>query len=292
MDIHLIDGTFELFRSYFGAPKTAAPDGLEVGATKGFLRTMTRLEDSGATHIAVAFDHVIESFRNDLFAGYKTGEGIEPDLWNQSELLEEAAAALGYVVWPMVEFEADDAIAAAAWKYAEDPDVQRVLMCSPDKDMAQVVRGERIVMFDRIRDTVIDEAAVLAKWGIAPASIPDWLALVGDKADGIPGVPRWGAKSASTVLARWGRADAIPQDPADWDVKVRGAKTLALNLNAEREAVDLYRLLATLRADVPIAESAQDLRVTGPDWDRLHALCTRIGDERFFDRRRRAQGHD
>jgi 5'-3' exonuclease len=192
----------------------------------------------------------------------------------------------------MVEFEADDVIAAAAWKYAEDPDVGRILMCSPDKDMAQAVHGERIVMFDRIRNLIIDEVGVQKKWGIAPASIPDWLALVGDKADGIPGIARWGAKSASTVLARWGRADAIPEDPADWDVTVRGAKTLATNLNAERDAVVLYRTLATLRADVPIAESAHDLQVTGPDWDRLHALCTRIGDERFFDRRRRAQGHD
>ena len=284
MQVHLVDGTFELFRSFFGSRKAQAPDGLEVGATRGFLRSMNRMTKGGATHVAVAFDHVIESFRNELFAGYKTGAGIDPLLWNQSELLEEASAALGFVVWPMVEFEADDAIAAAAVRYAEDARVERVLMCTPDKDMAQVVDGERIVMWDRIRDRITDEAGVQEKWGIAPASIPDWLALVGDAADGIPGIPRWGAKSSSTVLARYGSVEVIPADVSDWDVTVRGAKTLSANLEAQRDDAMLYKRLATLRTDVPLTESVDALEVTGPDWDRLQALCERIGDTRLFER--------
>lgn len=284
MKLHLIDGTFELFRAYFGPPKARGADGGEVGATKGFLRSMQQLVDGGATHVGVAFDHVIESFRNDLFAGYKTGAGIEPDLWRQHELVEEAAAALGLTVWPMVEFEADDAMAAAAAQYGDDPRVEQIILCSPDKDLAQAVRGERVVMYDRIRRKTTDEAGVREKWGIEPASIPDWLALVGDKADGIPGIPRWGAKSASTVLAEYGSIEQIPSQAEAWTVKVRGAATLSANLEAQREDAALYRVLATLRTDVPLGTTVDDLEVRGPDWERLEALCEQLDDRRFYDR--------
>lgn len=283
--VHLVDGTFELFRAWFGAPR-ASVDGREVGATRGLLRTLLSLLTAPtgpqATHVAVAFDRVIESFRNDLFPGYKTGDGVEPDLMAQFPLAEQAARALGVVVWPMVRYEADDALATGAHRYAEDAD--QVVVCSPDKDLAQCVRGDRVVLEDRMRGTILDEAGVSAKFGVSPRSIPDWLALVGDTADGIPGIPRWGAKSAATVLARYGHIDAIPDDAARWDVTVRGAASLAAELAARRGEAELYRTLATLRTDVPLPQSLPDLEWRGADRERLVDLCASIGFERFVDR--------
>lgn len=285
MHVHLVDGTYELFRAYYGAPGRKGPDGMEVGATRAFMRSMlTLLEAPEVTHVAVAFDHVVESFRNELFDGYKTGEGIEPELKAQFPLVEEGARALGLVVWPMVEFEADDAIASAARKFARSKRVERVWMCSPDKDLAQVVEGERIVGWDRMRDKVLDEAGVHEKFGVGPESIADYLGLVGDSADGIPGIPRWGTKSTSTVLARWGAIDDIPEDPEAWEVKVRGAKTLADNLNAAREDACLFRKLATLRTDVPIAEKLPQLEWKGAPRDLLEPLLERLGDTRMAAR--------
>ena len=233
------------------------------------------------THAACAFDTVIESFRNDLFAGYKSGEGLEPELHGQFALAERAIAALGVVVWPMVEFEADDALAAGAARYVDAPGVERVVLCTPDKDLAQAVRGRRVVTFDRRKGVVLDAEGVVERFGVAPASIPDWLALVGDAADGIPGVPRWGAKSAATVLARYRHIEAIPADPGEWDVKVRGASALAANLAEHRDAAELYRRLATLRTDAPVTERVEDLRWRGPDREALAAVCAELGFERF-----------
>lgn len=285
MKVHLIDGTFELFRAHYGAPSARSPDGREVGATRGLLRSLAALlREPDCTHVAVAFDRVIESFRNELFTGYKTGDGIDPDLLAQFPLAERAAAALGVVVWPMVEFEADDALATAAARWADAPDVDTVLICSPDKDLAQCVRGDRVVTFDRIRRRLVDEAAVVAKFGVGPASIPDWLALVGDKADGIPGIPRWGAKSAAAVLARYRHIDAIPDDPAAWDVQVRGAGALAASLRAHRDEAALYRTLATLRTDVPLSESLADLRWRGAHRDAIAAICAELGETALLDR--------
>lgn len=282
--LHLVDGTFELFRCWFGAPKAQNADGLEVGAVRGVLGTLlSLLRQPDVTHVAVAFDQVIESFRNDLFPGYKTGEGIEPELLAQFPLAEEAARALGLVVWPMVEFEADDAIATAAYRWRDAFDV--VELCSPDKDLAQCVVEQRVVLRDRIRNTVLDEEGVRGKFGVSPASIPDYLALVGDTADGIPGLKGWGAKSAATLLARYGTLDEIPPDPAAWDVTVRGATRLSATLEAQREDARLYRLLATLRTDVPLPQQDPDeLAWQGPDRPALEALCDRLDYRRFLDR--------
>jgi 5'-3' exonuclease len=233
--------------------------------------------------LACAYDHVIESFRNDLFAGYKTGEGIDPALYSQFPLAEELTRALGIVTWPMVEFEADDAIAAFAARAAALPEVTQVVICSPDKDMAQCVQGSRIVMFDRMRSKVTDEAGVHEKFGVAPASIPDWLALVGDTADGIPGIQRWGAKSAGAVLAEYQHIEHIPDDPSSWRVKVRGAHALASSLAGARPAAELYRTLARLRLDVPLSESLDDLRWRGPDVKLLSEFSERIGDRRLLE---------
>lgn len=283
MRIHLVDGTFELFRAYFGPPSAQTPAGLEVGATRGVMRTLLSLvEEPDCTHVAVAFDHVIESFRNDLFAGYKTGAGLPQELVAQFTLVERACAAMGFVVWPMVEFEADDAIATAAARFADE--VDQVVVCSPDKDLAQCVRTDRVVLFDRMRKKGLDEAGVVAKFGVSPRSIPDWLALVGDSADGIPGIPRWGAKSAAAVLARYGHLEQIPADAASWDVAVRGAASLATELRAHTSEALLYRTLATLRTDVPLAESADDLRWRGPDREALSEICHTLDFERFVDR--------
>lgn len=285
MRLHLVDGTFELFRAHFGAPGALAPDGREVGATRGLLRSLyALLREDGVTHVAVAFDHVIESFRNTLYAGYKTGEGLPPELLAQFPLAEAAARALGVVTWPMVEFEADDALATAAARWHDAPGVEQVVVCSPDKDLAQCVVGTRVVTYDRIRRTTLDEEGVRAKFGVSPASIPDLLALVGDDADGIPGVPRWGSKSAAAVLARYGTLDQVPDDPAAWDIPVRGAAALATQLRDHRELALLYRTLATLRRDVPLTEMRDDLRWRGADREALTALCTTIGDMGFVDR--------
>jgi 5'-3' exonuclease len=285
MQIHLIDGTYELFRAFYGAPSAQGPDGREVGGTRGLLRSLlAMLQAPEVTHVGIAFDHVIESFRNDLFDGYKTGEGIDPDLWNQFPLAEELSYALGIAVWPMVEFEADDAIASAAAKWRDNEKVERVLLCSPDKDFAQCVRGTDVVLFDRMREKLIDEKGVWEKWGIKPASMPDYLALVGDTADGIPGIPRWGAKSTSTVLAEYEHLENIPDDEAEWSVKVRGAKSLAANLREQRKDAELYKLLATLRTDAPIPESLVQMRWRGADRPRLEKLCEEIGDTRAISR--------
>ena len=236
------------------------------------------------THVGVAFDHVIESFRNELFGSYKTGAGVDPDLWNQAPLAERAALALGLVVWPMVDFEADDAMATAAARYGALDEVEQVVLATPDKDLSQCVRGDRIVLWDRRRQRVIDEAGVIEKWGVPPSSIPDYLALVGDDADGIPGLRGWGARSAATVLARYGHLEEIPDDPVAWEVKVRGAERLAGSLRGEREEAMLYRTLATLREDVPLAEGLDDLRWRGADRGALTALCEEIGSPRLLDR--------
>ncbi len=285
MKVHLVDGTFELFRAYYGAPSAQTSGGREVAATRTFLRAMwTLLHEPGVTHAAVSFDHVIESFRNDLFAGYKTSDGIDPELWAQFPLAERAAAALGMVSWPMVEFEADDALATAAARFAGDPAVDEVDILSPDKDLAQCVVGQRVVCIDRIRRSRLDEPRVVEKFGVGPGSIPDWLALVGDAADGIPGLPRWGGKSASAVLARYPHLEAIPDDAATWDVPVRGAAALAASLREHRADATLYRTLATLRRDAPLAESLADLTWSGVRAEELAALCGEIEDAPFLER--------
>jgi len=283
--IHVVDGTYELFRAYFGAPKATGPNGNEVGATRGILRSLySLLREDQVTHAACAFDHVIESFRNQLYAGYKTSAGVPEDLLAQFELAERATHALGVVVWSMVEFEADDALATAAARWGDAPGVDRVVICTPDKDVAQCVRGSQVVAFDRLRRRLLDEPGVVAKFGVAPASIADWLALVGDSADGYPGVPRWGAKSAAAVLVMYGRIDAIPDDARWWRVPVRGAAALAESLRAHRTEAALYRRLATLRTDVPLGETIDDLRWRGARRDELTALCREIGDEAFLER--------
>lgn len=285
MDVHLIDGTYELFRAWFGAPPATSPDGREVGATRGFLRSMVAmLRDPQVTHVGCAFDQTVESFRNRLFEGYKTGEGLEPALFAQFPLVERASQALGMVTWPMVEFEADDALATAAARFSTRSEVDRVVIGSPDKDLCQCVRGRSVVTWDRRRDLVLDEDGVRDKFGVSPTSIPDYLALVGDSADGIPGIPRWGAKSAATLLARYERVESIPSDPGDWDVKVRGAASLARELEARRDDAALYRTLATLRTDAPLDESLSDLRWDGPDRSSLTALCEEIGETALLDR--------
>jgi 5'-3' exonuclease len=280
-----VDGTYELFRAYFGAPKATTRDGREIGATRGILRSLfALLREPGVTHMACAFDHVIESFRNDLYPGYKTSEGVPEDLLAQFSLAERATDALGVVVWPMVEFEADDAIAAAADRWRDAPELEQIVLCTPDKDMAQCVRGTRIVCLDRLRRRTLDDAGVIEKFGVPPASIPDWLALVGDSADGYPGVPRWGSKSAATILAFYGHLDSIPDRESEWRVPVRGAAALAASLREHRDEAYLYRRLATLRVDVPLTEQIDDLRWRGARRDQLTTLCQEIEDEGFLER--------
>ena len=281
MNIHLVDGTYELFRNHFGAPPKKAPDGREVGATLGLLRSLLMLLTSpGVTHVAVAFDHVIESFRNDLFAGYKTGEGVDSKLLAQFPLAEEAVYALGVVVWPMIEFEADDALATAAARFKKNKTVEQILICSPDKDLAQLVSGDRVVCWDRRRDIVIDEEGVVEKFGVRPHSIPDWLALVGDSADGYPGIPGWGAKSASVVLSHYEHMESIPDDPVKWklsSISPGRAASLAESLSQRREEALLYKKLATVREDVPLKEKLSDLKWQGAR-RRLNELCAELGD--------------
>jgi 5'-3' exonuclease len=264
MRVHLIDGTYELFRQFYGSPSATNADGQDVAAVRGVMYSIRSLVQEGATHIGVATDHVIESFRNDLWPGYKNGEGIDPVLWAQFPLLEEALQAWGLVVWPMVDVEADDALASAAAKAAADPQVEQVIICSPDKDLAQCVQGTRVVQRDRLRKTTRDEAGVIEKFGVPPASIPDYLALVGDSADGFPGLPGWGAKSAATVLARFGRIDEIPDDHLAWGLALPRAASLATTLTRERELALHFRTLATLRTDVPVFDSVGELEWTGP----------------------------
>jgi len=264
LEIHLIDGTYELFRHYHALPSARDADGREVAAVRGVLRSLLGMIGGGATHIGVATDHVIESFRNGLWPGYKTSAGVERDLLAQFPLLEAALVAAGIVVWPMVEFEADDALAAAAAKAADDGRVERVVICTPDKDLAQSVRGTRVVQMNRRTRTIRDEAGVVAKFGVPPVSIPDYLALVGDAADGYPGLPGWGAKSAAAVLARFGHLEAIPADSRLWHVNVVSAGALAQTLVREREHVLLFRELARLRTDIALFDSVDDLQWKGP----------------------------
>jgi len=276
MIVHLFDGTYELFRAWFGAPKARAGD-REVGATRSFVRSFAFLLRSGTiTHAGVAFDHVIESFRNDLFAGYKTGEGLDPELVAQFAMVERASEALGLVQWPMIEFEADDAIATAAARAHDDARVEQVRIVAVDKDMCQCVRGARVVVWDRFTNTVLDEAAVIAKHGVAPESIPDLLALVGDTADGIPGLTGWGKSSAAKLLSAYRHVEAIPDDPRAWTIAVRGADRLAASLRAGRDELALYKTLATLRRDCPIACDVDALAWRGPDRERLAALCAEL----------------
>jgi 5'-3' exonuclease len=264
VDVHLVDGTYELFRHYHAVPRARLADGTDVAAVRGVLASLLGMINRGATHVAVATDHVIESFRNRLWPGYKTGAGIEPDLLSQFALLEEAVAALGIVVWPMVEFEADDALAAGAMAAGRDPRVERVFICTPDKDLAQSVVGTRIVQLNRRTNVVRDEAGVVAKFGVLPESIPDYLALVGDAADGYPGLPGWGAKSAAAVLARFKHLEDIPDNPGDWHVNAASAPTLARTLQRDRHLALLFRELATLRTDLPLFESVDELAWAGP----------------------------
>lgn len=282
MNVHLVDGTYELFRHYYALPSHRDPDGVEVGAVRGVVGSVLALLEEGATHVGVATDHIIESFRNDRWPGYKTGAGIDPDLLVQFPRLEDALAALGVTVWPMIDLEADDALASAAAVAAADPRVERVVICTPDKDLAQCVTDPRVVQLDRRNQKWLDEAAVRDKFGVEPESIPDWLALVGDSADGFPGLPGWGAKSAATVLARYGHLDAIPADPAAWDVTVRGAAKLAGTLVDRRAEAELFLDLATLRRDAAVG-AVDDWRWTGPtadfaswaDWVGAPALARR-----------------
>ena len=295
MKIHLIDGTYELFRAYHAPFKanSVGVDGQPTGAVRGLLQSMLALlRQDDVTHLACAFDTEITSFRNDLFAGYKTGEGTPPDLRDQFPLAERAMDALGVVVWRMVEFEADDAIATAARMWASAPGVEQVVMCSPDKDLAQVVSGARIVGLDRRRDVLLDAPAVVDKFGVPPQSIPDYLALVGDAADGIPGIARWGAKSTAQVLLRYGRIEDIPDDAADWDIKVRGGAALANNLSEGRDAAALYKRLATLRLDVPISETPADLEWSGALRTEYQALCAECGFDRLADAPQKWRGED
>jgi len=264
MRVHLVDGTYELFRHFFGAQPHLHKNGREVGAVRGVLSSVLGLMEEGATHVGVATDHVIESFRNDMWPGYKTGSGVDPALLSQFGLLEEALGAMGVVVWPMVELEADDALASAAAVAAGDPSISQVVICTPDKDLGQCVTDGRVVQLDRRKKAVIDEDGVRARFGVGPASIPDYLALVGDSADGFPGLAGWGAKSAATVLARYEHLEDIPQAAGQWDVGVRNAGTLAATLKAQFDLALLFRDLATLRTEPPVIKDVENLRWSRP----------------------------
>ena len=275
--LHLLDGTYEIFRSHFGRKDTVVgPDGDDIHATLGILEsTLALLREPGVTHLAASFDTVIESFRNEMFADYKSSAGMDEELLRQFPYAEDALEAIGVVVWRNIEFEADDALAAAAIRWVED--VDQVVIASPDKDMCQVVVKDRIVTYNRREQKIIDEAGVVEKFGVHPESIPDYLALVGDTADGVPGLPGWGAKSSSSVLAKFPRLELIPMDPAEWGVKVRSAERLAATFAAHQEEVYLYRELTTLRLDVPIKESLEDLEWRGVPEDRFREFCGRMG---------------
>lgn len=275
MNVFLIDGTYELFRHFHAVPPAKDAEGREVGAVRGVVGSVLSMLENDVTHLGVATDHVIESFRNALWPGYKTGDGIDPVLLGQFGLLEEAVDALGVPVWPMTDLEADDGLASAAARAARDPRVEQVFICTPDKDLAQCVRASRVVQFDRRAGLLRDEEGVRAKFGVAPASIPDYLALVGDAADGFPGLRGWGAKSAAAVLGRYGRIDAVPDDAAAWDVAVRGAARLAAELAGHRDRARLFRDLATLRTDAPGFDSVDELAWRGPR-PAFFDLCVRF----------------
>lgn len=284
MKIHLVDGTYELFRSHFGAPPKKAPNGQEVGATLGLVRSlMLLLSDPEVTHVAVAFDHVIESFRNKMYAGYKSSVGIDPVILNQFPLAEAAVKALGLVTWPMVKFEADDAIAAAVAKFKKIKSVEQIVICSVDKDLTQMVERDRVVCWDRRREIVLDEKGVIEKFGVSPESIPDFLALVGDSADGYPGIQGWGEKSTATVLAKYKHIESIPSDPNKLGLGLGRATTLLENLKNNYKDALLFRELSTLRTDVPIKESLADLKWQGAT-SKLKKVCLELGDTRIPER--------
>ncbi len=287
MDIYLIDGTYELFRYFFAVPSAKDALGQEIGAVRGVLGSIFSMIDAGATHIGVATDHVVESFRNQLYPGYKTSEGVDPELLSQFPILEEALAAMGVPVWPMVEFEADDALASAAANVAQHESVDRILICTPDKDLSQCVAGTRVVQLDRRQNVIRDEAAVVAKFGVGPVSIPDYLALVGDSADGFPGIPGWGAKTAAAILSSYVHLEDIPGDWRRWGASVRRARPLAEALFTGWNDALLFRTLATLRTDVPLFDSIEhsidDLRWKGPRPE-FEALCRRMKAPRLYDR--------
>jgi 5'-3' exonuclease len=272
---HLVDGTYELFRHFFGAPPHRNAEGEEVAAVRGVLSSVLQLIDDGATHVGVATDHVIESFRNDMWPAYKTGDGVDPDLKSQFWPLEDALTALGILVWPMVDVEADDALASGAAVADDDERVDQVVICTPDKDLGQCVRGKRVVQLDRRQRLLIDEAGVVAKFGVSPTSIPDYLALVGDSADGFPGLSGWGAKSAAAVLARWAHVEDIPADPDAWEVTVRGAAKLATTLREGFDHALLFKELATLRIDRALLGNVDELRWDGPT-DEFADVCARL----------------
>jgi 5'-3' exonuclease len=282
MQVHLVDGTYELFRYHFALPSHVTAAGQEVAATRGVAGSLLQLLEEGATHVGVATDHIIESFRNELWPGYKTGEGIDPELAGQFPLVEEVLAALGFAVFPMVEYEADDALGAAAALAAADDRVERVLICTPDKDLGQCVGG-KVVQLDRRKGLVSGPAEVREKFGVDPASIPDYLALVGDSADGFPGLPGWGAKSAAAVLARYGRLEDIPVDVAEWDLSLRGAAKLAATLQDRYDEALLFRLLATIRTEAPTVGSVDELRWRGPRPE-LDEVAHRIDAPRLVER--------
>ncbi len=275
MDVHLIDGTYELFRHFFAVPAAADVNGQEIGAVRGVLTSVLSMIEGGATHLGVATDHVVESFRNELYPGYKTSEGVDPELLSQFPILEEALEAMGVVVWPMVYFEADDALASATAKAAKDDRVRQVFICTPDKDLAQCVVGTRIVQLDRRQNILRDEAGVVEKFGVKPESIPDYLAVVGDSADGFPGVRGWGAKAAAAVLSQYPHLENIPKDWGEWEPSIKKARGLSDSLFSAWDDALLFRTLATLRSDAPVFETVEDLRWKGPRAD-FEEWCRRM----------------
>ena len=283
MDVHLIDGTYELFRHFFAIPSARDASGQEIGATRGVLTSVLSMIEQGATHMGVATDHVVESFRNELYPGYKTSEGVPPELLSQFPILEEALQAMGVLVWPMVYYEADDALASAAFNAAQDERVSRVIICTPDKDLAQCVVGMRVVQCDRRREIVRDEAGIVAKFGVRPQSIPDYLAVVGDSADGYPGLPGWGTKAAAVTLSHYFHLEDIPKDWREWHPSIRKARALSESLLGAWNDALLFRTLATLRLDVPVFDSVEDLRWRGPKAD-FEDYCRRMNSPTLLGR--------
>ncbi len=288
MNVYLIDGTYELFRHFFAVPAAADVNGQEIGAVRGVLNSVLSMIERGATHIGVATDHVVESFRNDLYPGYKTSAGVPPELLSQFPVLEEALEAMGVVVWPMVYYEADDALASAASKAAQDNRVRQVIICTPDKDLSQCIVGTRIVQLDRRRDILRDEAGVVTKFGVKPQSIPDYLAVVGDSADGFPGLPGWGQKAAALTLSQYPHLEDIPKDWREWPPSIRNARRLSTSLLNFWDDALLFRILATLRLDVPVFNTVDDLRWKGTH-PNFEEQCLRMKSPDLLGRGRSAK---